>query len=57
MRVCICPKHYFNNAYLMSACTMINLALLIILNHGFIASDKLLCVLIIGNLLPEISTC
>ncbi|HAU4448103.1 colicin immunity protein [Citrobacter freundii] len=29
---------------------MINVALLIILNHGFIASDKLLYVFIIGNL-------
>lgn len=28
---------------------MINVALLIILNHGFITSDKLLCVFIIGN--------
>lgn len=31
---------------------MINVALLIILNHGFIASDKLLYVFIIGNLSP-----
>lgn len=29
---------------------MINVALLIILNHGFMTSDKLLCVFIIGNL-------
>lgn len=35
---------------------MINVALLIILNHGFIASDKLLSILIISNLSPGIST-
>ncbi len=34
---------------------MINVALLIILNHGFIASDKLLYVFIIGDLSPGIS--
>ncbi|RYH71916.1 colicin immunity protein [Citrobacter freundii] len=34
---------------------MINVALLIILNHGFIESDKLLYVFIIGNLSPVIS--
>ncbi|OPW97189.1 colicin immunity protein [Citrobacter sp. A316] len=35
---------------------MINVVLMIILNHGFITSDKLLCVLIISNLSPGIST-
>ncbi|NBJ29754.1 colicin immunity protein [Citrobacter portucalensis] len=35
---------------------MINVVLMIILNHGFITPDKLLSIFIIGNLSREIPT-
>ncbi|OPW91297.1 colicin immunity protein [Citrobacter portucalensis] len=35
---------------------MINVVLMIILNHGFITSDKLLSIFIIGNLSRETPT-